>query len=99
MQMLSLVFANAAEFNYPKAFPGRSPVDLPLEAVISLALEEQDPMQLIKRANWMWYAPNAELLGSELKCLDLSILPMLAVPLIASKPFDYLACLLSVYTT
>lgn len=88
------VFSFAAEFNYPKAQPGRSPIDLPLDSFVSIAIEESDPIQILKRANWMWYQKNAELLGQTLKCLDLSTyeLTTLGVPLIATAPFSYVTC-------
>lgn len=88
------VFTYAAEFNYPKAEPGRSPIDLPLDAYVSIAIEEKDPIKLLKRTNWMWYEKNAELLGFPLKCLDLSAYETttLGVPLIATAPFAYLTC-------
>ena len=43
---LSQVFSFAVEFNYPVAHPGRSPVALPLETVLKIALTEPDPIQV-----------------------------------------------------
>ncbi|KAJ4299976.1 hypothetical protein N0V90_005224 [Kalmusia sp. IMI 367209] len=88
--LLSQVFTMAAEMNYPSASPGRTPVAHPFDNIIKLALNSTDPLQLLAKANWMWYGP----MGAQ--CLDYEhmsdFLHSYGVPLINYDVFSYITC-------
>jgi pimeloyl-ACP methyl ester carboxylesterase len=88
--LLQLVFSLAAEFNYPRATPGRSPIAYPFFEILKIATNATDPIKLLASANWMWYEP----LGAV--CLDhehpADFVKAAAVPLINYTVFDYITC-------
>jgi len=91
---LAQVFSFAVEFNYPVAHPGRSPVAVPLEKVVNIALTEPDPIQILNRTNWMWYPDSAAVVGLPFPCIDINTSgSLVGVPLIATAPFAKVTCM------
>ncbi|KAJ9610426.1 hypothetical protein H2200_005203 [Cladophialophora chaetospira] len=81
------VLSSAAELNYPIARPGRSPVAHPLNKVMTIALTEKDPIQIINQTLSLWF-------GSVYPCIDVNSQTALqaVVPAIQVSVFNYLCC-------
>ncbi|KAI6086506.1 serine carboxypeptidase S28-domain-containing protein [Hypoxylon rubiginosum] len=85
------IFSLAAEFNYPIAQPGRSPIAYPLDRVINITLEENDPIQILNRTFWSWFDAPGNQLAPCLNHTDPLFLQK-AVPPIETVPFHYITC-------
>ncbi|KUJ08199.1 uncharacterized protein LY89DRAFT_337845 [Mollisia scopiformis] len=89
--IISNIYSDSAEFNYPISRPGRSSIAAPLEKVIDFALTQNDPIQILNETLSMWYGPPP---GLDLPCIDWAnpSFALAAVPLIQSPIFTYLTC-------
>src|SRR2546421_403634 len=66
-----------------------------LEKVVSIALTQADPIQVLNETLWMWFGPSP---GVGVPCIDyknLSAAAELGVPLIEHPIFRYLTCMCS----
>jgi hypothetical protein len=90
VNLLLQTFSMGAEFNYPYASPGRTPVATPFFTLLDIARNTSDPIQLLSEVNWLWYKP----MGAE--CLDhehaTDFVKNVAVPLINYNVFSYITC-------
>ena len=88
---LTLVFSQAVELNYPVPQPGRAPVANAVDEVIKIALDEDDPMQILNRTFWLWYGAEGP---GHANCFNFtdSNFASKAVWLIEQTPFRYIVC-------
>lgn len=89
------VLGNAAEYNYNSVQPGRNPFANPLQKMVDIVLEEEDPLQILNRTNQLWNSNNAAVANIPFSCNDITdfnLLSVLAVPLGETLPFGYITC-------
>lgn len=89
INLMMIPYNLAAEFQYPIASPGRTPIANPLDQLINVALKHRkDPFKLLKSGTLLWF----KALNPKLKCLDFETTAQQAVPLIQAVPFNYIVC-------
>ena len=77
-----------AELNYPFASPGRTPIALPLDAMINATLAQSAPIQRLNATLWLWWGNNFP----SWDCFHLDQTGTQGVPLIQTEVFDYINC-------
>ena len=96
INLLQIPFNSAAEFQYPYANPGRTPIANPLDRIIQTVLATKDhPIQLLKSTTLLWFQG----LNPSLSCLDFDTTLYQAIPLIQTVPFNYIVCMLFLMKT
>ncbi|XXH02210.1 hypothetical protein Hte_008578 [Hypoxylon texense] len=91
VSILTNTFSFATELNYPTIQPGRNPISNSLNKFIDVALEEQDPIQVLNRTFWTWFGAPGDSHASCLNHTDPNFFNR-AVPGIETVPFHYITC-------